>query len=156
MRKTSSRISSYTVRKQTTRHPAADSATGLCALWKLRSANSVRRPASFIIHTAISIWTNVTETAKHRWANGCISPQMKRSCRPAGSFRACRQPFSRGGDLTLTIKSCRSFRTDTTCDFLFFASTPTIDIEPQKARASLPFVWNFQFNSIFNSYFARK
>ena len=96
MRKTSSRISSYTVRKQTTRHPAADSATGLCALWKLRSANSVRRPASFIIHTAISIWTNVTETAKHRWANGCISPQMKRISRPAGSIRACRQLFPEG------------------------------------------------------------
>ena len=37
------------------------------------------------------------EKAKHRWANGCISLQMKRINRPAGSKRACRLAIFRGG-----------------------------------------------------------
>ena len=97
MRKISLRISSCTARKQTTPHLVADSATGLFALWKPHSASSGRRLVSFITHIVICIWINAMEKAKHRWANGCISLQMKRINRPAGSFGACQLAIFRGG-----------------------------------------------------------
>ena len=91
------RISSCTARKQTTPHLVADSATELFALWKPHSASSGRRLVSFITHIVICIWINAMEKAKHRWANGCISLQMKRINRPAGSFGACQLAIFRGG-----------------------------------------------------------
>lgn len=91
------RISSCTARKQTTPHLLADSATGLFALWKPHSASSGRRLVSFITHIVICIWINAMEKAKHRWANGCISPQMKKNSQLAGSKRACQLAIFRGG-----------------------------------------------------------